>query len=709
MVRTVGWSLGDRQMASPQGEILRIVRELEFDHHRMTSGAVVRDPEGRAHVFIKGSYENVKAIAVATSVPQDYDQVTMQCAKDNYYTLGIAYKELSSAETDTDIQSMSRDLLESQVYISGLLLFRNEIKADSPEAIEQLKSGAIRSVICTGDNELTGIAVGRKCGIVTSQTCLRGNIVDGSVVWNDPDNGDAEVSPESPDPFCQLALTCSAWRYFHSNPKQFEHIWPRCVIFARMKPDDKINVVKYFQGRGLVVGMAGDGGNDCGGLRAAHAGIALSDAEASMVSPFSTGRLGKGAASNDISLTTVPDLIREGRACLATNLATFMYFMVYALLLTTIRTAFLVLDALNLGEWVWLTMDIGIGVIMMFFMTQSQANPDLAHYRPTATLLGTRTISGILIPYVAGLFCLVIGLTFVRAQEWYDEMNPTFDIHVLPRLWMKKGDNYDSPIGVLLLFAVLSTTAYVNTYGGAFRQSIMRNLGINFSYAVFVAMTFWLCLSAPNRLNCIYRVNCDTLSSLACKSIPLLSQFSTGGTGGCFLGPQVKYWQNHTNTYYEPKSPSEQYWLPSSEENCLPPEQTLATIPLYSTTISTGKGFKVVDSCIGPNNCYAPGTKGVLFAILLLYMAIHHGFVKVVLLGPVASALRKQQRQKDTEKLQSAPSILRSAATSSNHDAQVVGCTIEARTPPRVSSGVQQKSLLSDPDGFSYDHEQNAV
>ena len=27
-------------------------------------------------------------------------------------------------------------------------------------------------------------------------------------------------------------------------------------------------------------GMAGDGGNDCGGLRAAHAGLALSDAEA---------------------------------------------------------------------------------------------------------------------------------------------------------------------------------------------------------------------------------------------------------------------------------------------------------------------------------------------------------------------------------------------------------------------------------------------
>lgn len=30
----------------------------------------------------------------------------------------------------------------------------------------------------------------------------------------------------------------------------------------------------------VVAGMAGDGGNDCGGLRAAHAGLALSDAKA---------------------------------------------------------------------------------------------------------------------------------------------------------------------------------------------------------------------------------------------------------------------------------------------------------------------------------------------------------------------------------------------------------------------------------------------
>jgi len=47
-------------------------------------------------------------------------------------------------------------------------------------------------------------------------------------------------------------------------------------------------VVSMHQRAGLVVGMCGDGGNDCAALQAAHAGLALSDAEASLVSPFTS-------------------------------------------------------------------------------------------------------------------------------------------------------------------------------------------------------------------------------------------------------------------------------------------------------------------------------------------------------------------------------------------------------------------------------------
>merc|ERR1719498_1988556 len=99
----------------------------------------------------------------------------------------------------------------------------------------------------------------------------------------------------------------------------FEKMLPKVKVFGRMKPDDKIKVITLWQNfeEGVVTGMTGDGGNDCGALRVSHAGIALSEAEASLVSPFSSS---KGFEEKGfISLFAVFDLIREGRACLATN------------------------------------------------------------------------------------------------------------------------------------------------------------------------------------------------------------------------------------------------------------------------------------------------------------------------------------------------------------------------------------------------------
>jgi cation-transporting ATPase 13A3/4/5 len=69
--------------------------------------------------------------------------------------------------------------------------------------------------------------------------------------------------------------------------------------------------------------MCGDGANDCSALGAAHCGLALSQTEASISSPF---------CSSNLSILSVVDLIKESRACLVNSFSGFKYTIFYGLL-----------------------------------------------------------------------------------------------------------------------------------------------------------------------------------------------------------------------------------------------------------------------------------------------------------------------------------------------------------------------------------------
>ena len=145
MVQSSGWQLpapgATTKTFTPPSHMsgLRkatVVTELPFDHIRMTSGVVVRHEDGSHDVFIKGSYEKTAAISMSNTVPGNFKEITAGLAADCYYVLGICQR---SFDKGVDVASLTRDDLEKDLSFAGLLMFRNEMKPDSPEAIQEFE------------------------------------------------------------------------------------------------------------------------------------------------------------------------------------------------------------------------------------------------------------------------------------------------------------------------------------------------------------------------------------------------------------------------------------------------------------------------------------------------------------------------------------------------------------------------------------------
>jgi cation-transporting P-type ATPase 13A2 len=97
-----------------------------------------------------------------------------------------------------------------------------------------------------------------------------------------------DAEPEDTD--YQLAVTGEIFRWMleFGVIETVQRMLVKGVIFARMSPDEKAELVERLQSLGYTVGFCGDGANDCGALKTADIGISLSEAEASVAAPFTS-------------------------------------------------------------------------------------------------------------------------------------------------------------------------------------------------------------------------------------------------------------------------------------------------------------------------------------------------------------------------------------------------------------------------------------
>ena len=109
--------------------------------------------------------------------------------------------------------------------------------------------------------------------------------------------------------------------------------------------------------------MCGDGANDCGALKRAHTGISLSEAEASVASPFT---------SKVQNISCVLQVIKEGRCALVTSFNLFKFMALYSMIQYS-SVLLLYSISSNLGDFQFLYIDLFI--ITSFALTMGRTGP----------------------------------------------------------------------------------------------------------------------------------------------------------------------------------------------------------------------------------------------------------------------------------------------------------------------------------------------
>jgi Ca2+-transporting ATPase len=120
----------------------------------------------------------------------------------------------------------------------GLVGLSDPLRAEVPAAVAQCHSAGIRVIMITGDHAHTAKTIAQQAGITHAQ------VMSGT----------------------ELTALDSA---------QLDERLATVNVFARVKPEQKLQLVNALKAQGEVVAMTGDGVNDAPALKAAHIGIAM--------------------------------------------------------------------------------------------------------------------------------------------------------------------------------------------------------------------------------------------------------------------------------------------------------------------------------------------------------------------------------------------------------------------------------------------------
>lgn len=217
--------------------------EIDTDaiHLPFRSGRPFSASINGTRLCVKGAPEVVLADCDGAETADVWQRVQTMAA-DGLRVIAVAHRELSerqAAAARDDSEFFAALCVENLCY-SGLLGLSDTPRPDAEEVLASLSDRGIGIRLITGDHPVTAAAIATRLGLSVSV----GDVISGS--------------------------------QWESMPRRLrERAVREGIVFARMSPEHKVQVVETLEKSGLVCAMVGDGANDAAAIRTATVGIGV--------------------------------------------------------------------------------------------------------------------------------------------------------------------------------------------------------------------------------------------------------------------------------------------------------------------------------------------------------------------------------------------------------------------------------------------------
>lgn len=269
------------------------LQEVPFDSERKLMSTVNRDG-AQYFVAVKGApdqllkrvtkiEQNGQITAISAQQKEEILEANQKMAKNALRVLGLAYKNIDQLYDEPTTDNVEQDLV-----FAGLVGMIDPERPEAKKAIVEAHEAGIRTVMITGDFQVTAQAIAERLGILKPGQDER--VVTGAQL--------DEIS----DDYLQ------------------EHV-PDYSVYARVSPEHKVRIVKAWQARGKIVAMTGDGVNDAPSLKQADIGIGMG---------ITGTEVSKGASDMilaDDNFATIVEAVKQGRKVFSNIQKAILYLM----------------------------------------------------------------------------------------------------------------------------------------------------------------------------------------------------------------------------------------------------------------------------------------------------------------------------------------------------------------------------------------------